>query len=321
MKKFLFIVLSLFLLSSCGKQAGPVIDLNGEEAVTVEVNTEYIETASAEQDGINLEVMVSGNVDTSKIGTYTLVYSCESNGLSAETLTRTVNVVDTTAPAIAFPEYDTFEHEIGQEINMYNVLYSDNYDVNVDIQIVVAGDVDVNTLGDYEVSYYAVDTSGNQSETITKTVHIVEKDLTLSEHHRFMKDNTAFYDPVKFDNSYIYDPTETVYRGVIIENGEYKVVYYMFFHNLLDGAKVLNKFEWHNPDGENFIFNFSDDETDFVFPIPVEFAAGNSLQVTTYAHDEFVSQVRRWTAKFSFLSAANLDPYQFLEEGSEQGNR
>ena len=326
MKKILLVLLSLFLFSSCEKEthealaSKPIINLNGEQIVTVEVNSQYTETVTAYQDGTSVEVMVYGTVDITKLGTYTLVYACESNGECADILSRTINVVDTTAPVIMFPEYDTFEHEIGEEINMYNVLYSDNYDENKDIEIVVSGTVDINALGDYEVSYYAIDTSGNKSETITKTVSIVAKDLTLSDYHRFMKDNTAFYNPLPFYNTYIHTPTETVYRGLIIEDGEYKAVYYMFFHNFFEGTKVLQKFEWRNPDGENFIINLSDDQTDFVFPIPVEFAQGSSLTVTTYAHNDFASQTRKWTADFSFISDDNLDPYQILKTNSAQGN-
>ena len=78
----------------------PEITLLGEEVVTIEIDSTYIDmgaTAFDKQDGdISHLIEVSGDtVDTSVIGTYVINYDVvDSDGLSAPTISRTVNVVE-----------------------------------------------------------------------------------------------------------------------------------------------------------------------------------------------------------------------------------
>jgi len=407
MRKIILALLLLFSLVACAEEETttmttqtikPVISLNGEAVISIEAGSEYIELATAIAGDNNADLTVVGEVDTSTLGTYTLTYSCTINGISADKLTRTVNVVDTTAPTVIFdddvdaiefgesiedyytisdnyddfenltiiingidnltelgnhdlefiltdtlgntvtitkeitlvdteaptidfPEYDNFEHEQGVPFQSNMIIYSDNYDSNENIVVVETGTVDVDALGAYEVSYYVEDTSGNRSETITKNITVVEASTeTLSEDHQFMKENTAFYDPIPFNNAYIHDATETVYRGVVIENGQYRVVYFMFFHNWFDGGKVLSAFEFVKVREPRITIELDDSETDFVFEIPLNYARGIFLTVVTIAHDDFESETRSWTATFSFVDESNLDPYQIFNENLCQGN-
>ena len=83
----------------------PVITLNGDAQITVEVGTTYTDlgaTASDNYDGdITADINVTNPVDTSVIGTYTVTYNVtDSSGNDATEVTRTVNVTDTTAPVI-----------------------------------------------------------------------------------------------------------------------------------------------------------------------------------------------------------------------------
>ena len=77
----------------------PVITLLGDSPVTIEVGSTYTDagaTAADNYDGdITSSIVVTGSVDTSTIGTYTLSYDVtDANGNVATTVTRTVNVVD-----------------------------------------------------------------------------------------------------------------------------------------------------------------------------------------------------------------------------------
>jgi hypothetical protein len=76
----------------------PTITLKGSNPVSVSQGTSYTDagaTATSNKDGdITAKVVVSGSVNTSVAGTYTLTYNVtDSAGLSAAPVTRTVNVV------------------------------------------------------------------------------------------------------------------------------------------------------------------------------------------------------------------------------------
>ena len=75
---------------------GPVLDLNGGESVNIIVGSKYTEqgyTASDNCDGdLTSKVKVSGSVDTSKEGSYTLTYSVSDSKENTSTKKRTVYV-------------------------------------------------------------------------------------------------------------------------------------------------------------------------------------------------------------------------------------
>jgi len=80
----------------------PVVTLNGASSITVELGTAFTDpgaSATDLKDGA-LSVSVSGSVDTSTVGSYTLTYSATDAAGNSATATRTVNVVDTTAPVV-----------------------------------------------------------------------------------------------------------------------------------------------------------------------------------------------------------------------------
>lgn len=80
----------------------PNISLKGYNYVFVKLNGEYKEsgyTASDNCDGdITNKVVISGNVDTSKEGTYTITYNVKDNKGNDASTTRTVRVYSSTSP-------------------------------------------------------------------------------------------------------------------------------------------------------------------------------------------------------------------------------
>ena len=83
----------------------PVITLNGGN-MTVECHTSFTDPGASASDSCDtsVPVNVTGSVDVNVPGTYTLTYnSADDSGNTAVTVTRTVNVVDTTAPAVSCP--------------------------------------------------------------------------------------------------------------------------------------------------------------------------------------------------------------------------
>lgn len=84
----------------------PVITLLGASSVTIEVGSSYTDagaTALDTEDGdLTASIVVGGDsVDPATVGTYTITYDVtDSSGNAAAQVTRTVNVVDTTAPSV-----------------------------------------------------------------------------------------------------------------------------------------------------------------------------------------------------------------------------
>lgn len=85
----------MILLVSCTKGDFYLI---GKAALTLEVHDVYVEQGAKAKDDV--PITISGSVDTEALGTYTLTYSATIDG-KVKTLTRTITVVDTTAPVIA----------------------------------------------------------------------------------------------------------------------------------------------------------------------------------------------------------------------------
>ena len=80
----------------------PSIDLNGTSKVELPYNTEYIESGATSKffgKDLTSKIKISGTVDTSKIGTYTIVYDLK-DGIFHIKKERKVVVVDKIAPII-----------------------------------------------------------------------------------------------------------------------------------------------------------------------------------------------------------------------------
>ena len=84
----------------------PIITLKGESVVNINAGTKYNDAganASDEHSGISGSISVTGEVDTSKAGTYTITYTVSDRaGNQANPVKRTVNVIDNVGPIVKF---------------------------------------------------------------------------------------------------------------------------------------------------------------------------------------------------------------------------
>ena len=140
------------------------IRLRGENAVSLEYGESYEEPGVEVilkgslflKDGIIPEealLQISGEVDESKVGSYTISYSADYYWFHEEA-ERTVKVIDTKPPVITLkeaPENTLAEDGIYQEAG-----YSawDNYDGDITNQVILT-----HSLG--KITYVAIDSSGN----------------------------------------------------------------------------------------------------------------------------------------------------------------
>ncbi|WP_207764281.1 immunoglobulin-like domain-containing protein [Hanstruepera neustonica] len=155
----------------------PTITLNGSATVTVEACGTYNELGATADDGclaIGAVVIDNSSVDETTVGSYTVTYNVsDAAGNSAVQVTRTVNVVDTTAPTITLNGSSTVTVEA---CGTYNELGATADDGCLAIGAVTVDNssVDETTVGSYTVTYNVSDAAGNSAVQVTRTVNVVD---------------------------------------------------------------------------------------------------------------------------------------------------
>lgn len=126
---------------------------------------------AADKDLIN-KLTVTGTVDVSTIGDYTLTYMVTDAAGSTDTATRKVTVVANEKPVINANNLTVYK---GQTFNYLNgITATDKEDGNVTSSLSYTGTVDMATKGTYEVTYSAKDLD-NQTSSKTVTITVEDK--------------------------------------------------------------------------------------------------------------------------------------------------
>jgi hypothetical protein len=89
----------------------PTIALNGVDPISVECHTSFTDPGATAHDNCSSDfaATASGSVNVNVVGSYTLTYNAtDAAGNHAAAVTRTVNVVDTTAPTTVFDNLTIF---------------------------------------------------------------------------------------------------------------------------------------------------------------------------------------------------------------------
>ena len=153
------------------------LTLYGEENIIVPLGQEYVEPGASARfigkdihalDG-DMEVKISGEVDTNVTGTYTVQYKA-SRLLYSASATRTVTVLQDDAPTIVLGEVDTML-DVGDVWTDSYEAY-DDHDGDITAQVVVEGEVDQSIIGSYDLVYTVTDSVGNTA-TATRTVRVI----------------------------------------------------------------------------------------------------------------------------------------------------
>jgi len=151
----------------------PVITLNGESTITLEQHAVYTELGATALDGVdgNVSVTISGNVDTSTVGSYTVTYSVTDSAGNEANTTRTITVIDVTPPVLTL----NGEASVTLEQNaVYTELGATALDVvDGNVTVTTTGNVDTATVGNYTVTYSATDTAGNEAN-ITRSITVID---------------------------------------------------------------------------------------------------------------------------------------------------
>src|SRR5207253_8075680 len=117
-------------------------------------------------------VTPSGRVDVNTPGDYMLTYTATDLSGNIATATRTVNVMDTTKPAITLIGANPLSVECHSAFNDPGATASDACAGSV--AVTTAGSVEANTAGTYTLSYTATDSSANTASA-TRTGNVVDR--------------------------------------------------------------------------------------------------------------------------------------------------
>ena len=153
----------------------PVITLNGTSPMTVECHTAFADPGAVAHDACagDFAATASSGVDPNTVGTYTVVYSAtDPSGHAAAPVSRTVNVVDTTAPTITLNGANPMTVECHTGFADPGATASDGCAGNLTSAIVVSGSVNPNVVAGYTLTYTVSD--GHNTTTQTRTVNVVD---------------------------------------------------------------------------------------------------------------------------------------------------
>ena len=98
-------------------------------------------------------------MNTGALGTYTLTYTKVDPSGNTGSTTRTVNVIDTTAPAVTLNGSGTVNIEFSNNYTELGATWSDAVDGTGLIVAASSGLVNTGSLGNYTLSYSYADSS------------------------------------------------------------------------------------------------------------------------------------------------------------------
>lgn len=179
-----------------------IFELIGPAVLDIDVNTEYEEYGVKVYDNgkdISSFVNVDSTVINTKVlGEYKVKYSVIIDG-NEEYVYRTVNVIDKTSPIIKLK--GDSEVYVIRGGSFYDDGYEviDNYDDDLLDKVIISGNVDTSKVGEYELEYKVVDSSGNEG-VISRRIIVKNPEITLAD----MSGNIVTYnsyDVTKFSNT------------------------------------------------------------------------------------------------------------------------
>ncbi|MDJ0908423.1 MAG: DUF5011 domain-containing protein, partial [Woeseiaceae bacterium] len=172
----------------------PIISLVGDNPLVIEAGDPYVEQGALVADTVDPAVALAidtSAVDTGAVGTYTVVYSAvDASGNAAAPVTRTVEVIDTSAPDLTEFSPPTFSEQtpfiLDDDSSTFTLQWSGDIadaDPNLDVDCSVGTLISVPPpyvfeyefpVGTTTVSCTASDTQGN-SDTVTFDVTILDQ--------------------------------------------------------------------------------------------------------------------------------------------------
>lgn len=159
---------------------GGEIALTGAHPVTVECASSYSDAGATASDpylGTAVDVTTNtSDVDTDAVGDYSVVYTASSILGAVSSSTRTVEVVDTTAPSLSLNGAATVTIEEGELYTDAGATATDSCEGTITGDIIATSTVHTAVPGSYTVTYTVTDASGNDAAAVQRTVVVEAAD-------------------------------------------------------------------------------------------------------------------------------------------------
>ena len=166
----IFIILITFWI--CFRKNYLKLTLVGNDEIILEVNSTYQEgsaKATYLKDDISSNIVISHNVDITKLGTYYETYQITYKGITKE-VKRTIIVQDTTAPELVLQGEEEMTIFVNEEWQDPGAIATDNYDGNLSNHIETENNIDITNAGTYQITYTVADSSGNKTSKIRTVI-------------------------------------------------------------------------------------------------------------------------------------------------------
>lgn len=158
-----------------GDTSPPVIALRGTLEMTLEVGSTYTEpgySASDYVDGpLTDQVVVTGTVDTSVPGSYTITYMASDLSGNIGEVSRTIHVADLTPPVLTLTGDLVYYHPLNEDYTDPGFTCLDNVDGDLTDAVSVDGTVDPQLTGENILTYTVTDAAGN-STSLSRKVYV-----------------------------------------------------------------------------------------------------------------------------------------------------
>ena len=146
----------------------PIMTLVGDPTVALTTDDQYVEKGALAKDEVDgqLEVNISGTVNTTVSGEYIITYSAHDSWGNKVTTTRTVFVkqADHEKPVITITGEVDVLVEVNTSYEDAGATVTDNIDTALEITTINM--VDPNKVGSYTVTYTATDSAGNKATAV-----------------------------------------------------------------------------------------------------------------------------------------------------------
>jgi PKD repeat protein len=217
----------------------PSIKLIGSSVYRIEINKPFVDLGVSALDNFEGEIghraEVYGNLDTSRLGIYTIKYVVKDlYGNASDTAYRTIQVeINQTGPVISLVGPDTAYVEVGEEYTEQGASAVDNLGNDISARMIVQNKLDLNQLGVQHVFYTITDFMGfTQSKARvvivrdTKAPHIWTRYGGPAIKHQIGTPYTD-YNILYTDNYYNHSELTVTRSGIINSNveGQYNLKY------------------------------------------------------------------------------------------------
>lgn len=216
----------------------PIVTLSGASAMIVEAGSSFSDPGATYFDTCDGSGTVAGTgtVDTAAVGLYTRSYTYTDGGGNSDTVTRTVSVVDTTAPVITLNGSASMTVANGGSFTDPGATWSDAVDGTGNIT--GSGSVNTSTAGTYTLTYSKTDSSGNTgTATRTVTVGAAPVNWETSTLNIYCSGQQAFW-----ASNYLEDKVPQQFKELLFKSNA---------NHSFSGIDVSDRVKWRNPDTGN----------------------------------------------------------------------